>query len=425
VKFLNLTFRTYDNPQTTPLNLSKVGQAEIENCVVDTGTGGGAQSQPTHNAAGIIMPENNNWVISRIRNVDVRGYNVGYQLYEHSDVDDARVWMCNYGWYFPGSTHGIHMGATVTTACTRGVISGPTGGWVQRLDWSSYQAEHSILSINSFVGDSTWANTVVDFADTNSVLRGIIHFATVSSGVGASDTLTVLGTTNVTFYNENNHSFTGLKVSPLATNDSLTYPLLEATRSNGVPIFAMGQLAQPFDSFSALWLGSGQARDTVSVATNFTIAGDGTNLTAINVGQPLGGTAAKSVVQIQVGHITRIAVSNDAVYVLQPMTHGFMATSNFISGQTVVNPYAGPLHLIASIQLTTAAVTGNAAMALRIPGTATNVVGFNTAAATPANTGIFQELIGDVPPGASFVFTNTSVGVGNSVTLFTTEVKGD
>jgi hypothetical protein len=405
-----------------------VAQVSIRDCVVDTGTPGGAQSQPSAGTVGVILPKINNWVISEIYNMDVRGYDIGYQINEHADVDDARVWICNYGWYFPGGTHSVHMGHTVTAGVTRGVIGGPAGGFVQRIIWDNYAVEHSILTTNSSTGSAIWANSVADFCDTNSVLRGQVNFAAVQSGVGAVDSLTVLGTTNVTFYNENNHAFAGLKVSPLATNDSLTYPLLEATRSNGVPIFAIGQYQQPFERFSGVWLGAGQPRDVVSVATNFTIIGDGTNETTINVGQPLGGNASKSVIQIQVGHVTVATYSNNVITLVQPLNHGFIGLSNFVSGQFYTNKNLSPININASLQLISAAVSGATSMNLWMGGFSggfTNLVGYNTSVTSIAEAADYRTLEGNVAPGGWFVYTNTSTGAGNSVTLFKTQVTGD
>lgn len=420
LKLERLTFRVYDNPQTTPLNLANVGQAAIRDCVVDTGQPGGTQSQPTHAASGIITPDINNWVISEIHNVDVRGFNVGYQLNEHSDVEDARVWMCGHGWYFPGGTHGIHMGHTVTTGCTIGVIGGPTGGFVQRLDWEMYAVEHSILP-----GGGAWANTVADFWDTNSVIRGIINFAAVDSGVGAVDTFTIINTTNVSFFNANSHCFVSLNIKPTATNDVVNNYLFTGKDFNGAGVFNLGVYLQPFQNFSGLWLGPGSFNDPWQVATNFALLSNGTNSLAINAPQIEGGTAAGSQMQFSVGHVTKMILSNNQFTVNVPMNHGFMVLSNLVSGQVYSNPWSGPLHVAAVVQVITATVTGNAAMQLRIPGVITNSVGLTTAAGIPAQAGFFTQLVGDVPVGGTFVYTNTSVGANNSVTLFSAELKGD
>jgi len=422
LKLERLTFRAYDNPQTTPLNLQYVGQVAIRDCVVDTGQPGGQQSQPTHASVGIITPTINNWVISEIHNVDVRGFDVGYELNEHSDVDDARVWMCNKGWYFPGGTHGIHMGHTVTSGCTIGVIGGPTGGFVQRLDWDMYAVEHSVLPAGG-----AWANTVADFWDTNSVLRGIINFAAVDSGVGAADTFTVPSgtTTNVLFFNANSRSFHRMQVKPLQTNDVDNNYLLTIKDFNKAGVFNAGVYLQPFQNFSGIWLGPGSFNDPVQLATNFALLSNGTNSLTINAPQIEGGTAAASQLQFQVGHVTKMILSNGVFTINIPMNHGFIAISNFVSGQFYTNNTGAPWEVAGIVQLISTTVSGNVAMQMWIPNVITNSVGFNTSASIPAQGGDFRQLIGYVPAGGFFVFTNTSTGAGNSVTLFKSEVFGD
>lgn len=420
LKLERLAFRVYDNPQTSPLNLQYVGQVAIRDCTVDTGQPGGQQSQPTHASVGIVMPAINNWVISEIHNVDVRGFDVGYELNEHSDVDDARVWMCNKGWYFPGGTHGIRMGHTVTSGCTIGVVGGPTGGFIQRLDWEMYAVEHSVLP-----GGGAWANTVADFWDTNNVLRGIVNFASVDSGVGGGDTFTVNNTTNLAFFNANASAFVRLKVRPLKTNDVDSNYMLTGKDFNKAGVFNLGVYLQPFQNFSGLWLGPNSFNDSVQLATNFALLSDGTNQTTLNVGQIEGGSAAPSRLQFQVGHVNKAEMSNNVFNVEVPINHGFIAISNYISGQFYTNNYAGPIHVMGICQLITAQVAGNAAMQMWIPNVITNSVGIGTSTSLPPQSGDFRQLCGDIAPGGFFVFTNTSTGAGNSVTLFKSEVKGD
>lgn len=421
LKLERLTFRVYDNPQTTPLNLANVGQVSIRDCVIDTGQPGGQQSQPTHAAVGIITPTINNWVISEIHNVDVRGFDVAYELNEHSDVDDARAWMCNKGFYFPGGTHGIHMGHTVVSGCTIGVVGGPVG-FVQRLDWDMYAVEHSILPAGG-----AWANTVADFWDTNSTLRGIINFAAVDSGVGAVDTFTVpVGTTtNVLFFNANSRAFHRMQIKPLETNDVDNNYLLTAKDFNKAGVFNLGVYLQPFQNYSGLWLGPGSFNDPVQLATNFALLSNGTNSLAINAPMPEGGSAAGSFIQMQVGHVNKAILSNNAFNVSVPLAHGSIVLTNLISGQFYTNTTPATMRVTATIQMIAAQVSGNVAMQLWIQNVTTNSQGFATTASTPVQSGDFRQLLGWVPSGAFFVYTNTSTGAGNSVTLFKTEVESD
>lgn len=428
LKLDKLTFRTYDNPKTTPLNLANVAQVSIRDCVVDTGTPGGAQTQPSAGTVGVILPKINNWVISEIYNMDVRGYDVCYQISEHSDVNEARAWIANYAWSFPGGTHAAHMGHTVTTGVHQGVMGGPPG-FVQRIIWDSYAVEHSILTTNNATGSMLWANSVCDFGDTNSTLRGQVNFASVQSGVGASDTFVINNTTNVTFYNENNHSFNGVTIVSPGTNEPAANRLLSITDSNGVPVATVGHYPQPFQSFAGLWMGPQSSQNPWQLATNFTIITDSTNQTTINVGQPQGAGASNSVLLIQVGHVTVASFSNNVITFLQPLNHGYFGLSNIISGKLYTNTWwNGPIRMFTCVQLVKAAVAGSAAMQLRTYGFAggvTNTVGDTTTVTTLADSGDFRMIEGSVPFGGSFTFTNTSVNGANSATLFPVQMQGD
>lgn len=235
----NLIFQTYDAPKTTPLNMEWVSQFDFEHGVVDTHQPGGAQSDPTNFSVGIIMPGINNWVVSRLRDVDVRGYQVGIKVNEHSDFDDVRVWLTEFPFWFPGGTHACYMGHTIVTGHKYWNIGGPAG-FVQRVFWATYATEHSVLKTNSVVGSSTWANSTNDFGDTNSTLRGIINFSIVDGGVGAADDIGVNTgtTTNVTFFNLNNHKFTRVDVQPV---DPSQVTLFSVSHTNGNNAFKVSE----------------------------------------------------------------------------------------------------------------------------------------------------------------------------------------
>lgn len=185
----NVTLRNTDNPSSTPLNLFYTADCDIEHVVVDTGQGGGAQSYNANGAAAIILPGNNNWCKVLVHDVDIRGYYRGIKVSEHANVDAARISVCDTAFEFTGGTHALKFGQTIVQGCRRGVQGPPAGGWLQRIEWADYEVEHSIFGSNSVVGDSTWANSMIDFDDPNHGLKGIVHYATVQSGVGANDNL--------------------------------------------------------------------------------------------------------------------------------------------------------------------------------------------------------------------------------------------
>lgn len=96
-----------------------------------------------------------------------------------------------------------------------------------------------------------------------------------------------------------------------------------------------------------------------------------------------------------------------------------LVATNFISGQVYNNLTGRPLFVNASVNWTTAAVSGSAAMQLRVTGTgaSTNSVGEATSPAQTFTAPFTNTLSGFVPAGGTFVFTNVSSGSGNSAVM--------
>jgi hypothetical protein len=172
-------------------------------------------------------------------------------------------------------------------------------------------------------------------------------------------------------------------------------------------------------------MGPGSFDDTWQLATNFALLSDGTNHTVLNAGMPEGGSPTNSYLDFQIAHSSVHKMSNGVETVTIPFNHGFMIGSNYNSGQMNTNVWAGPISVKANVQLTKAAVSGNAGMQLWVIGLVTNTVGDATTASTIADASDFRQLIGSIPAGGAFVFTNNSTGAGNSSTLFRAEVTGD
>lgn len=99
----------------------------------------------------------------------------------------------------------------------------------------------------------------------------------------------------------------------------------------------------------------------------------------------------------------------------------FPIQTNFISGQLYTNGYNRPVQALANIGITTAAVTGDAGMALWIisgvgRGT-TNYESISTTVAVSLAMSYTNQLSGFIPTNAIYAFTNISSGAGNSATL--------
>lgn len=92
--------------------------------------------------------------------------------------------------------------------------------------------------------------------------------------------------------------------------------------------------------------------------------------------------------------------------------------TNFVSGAYYINTFGGPIEVKANATLTTAAVVGGAKLELRIAGAGGTT---NQSAVQTVGTSIpvtyTNILSGVVPYGYQYVFTNTSVGAGNSAAL--------
>ncbi len=177
VHFQNLTFRTYDNPNITPLNLQYVGQVTVQDCLFDTGTILNQISQPLNLSRGIIMPQMSNWAMSRLINCVFVGYHYGAMWSEHCVIDDARSWCCNFGFQSNGGPHGVMIRRAMAVGCT-GVMAffeQPS----RLLGPACIDAEHT-----NFQGDRAWQNTTVDIVDPGSNAMGDCYFNAVASNVG-------------------------------------------------------------------------------------------------------------------------------------------------------------------------------------------------------------------------------------------------
>lgn len=86
----NLVFRTIDNPTNDAVDLRGNSRNEIENCVIDTGVTGDAQTVPTNGAVALRMAARF-CEAQVIRSLVITGYAVGIEMSEH--VDASNIWM--------------------------------------------------------------------------------------------------------------------------------------------------------------------------------------------------------------------------------------------------------------------------------------------------------------------------------------------
>lgn len=175
-KFNNLTFRTYNNPKITPINLQQVGQADVSDCHMDNGRIVTAVAQPTNAAYGLILPLVNNWADVSARRINIVGFGTGVQWAEHANIDHAQAWVCSTGFELMPTFHGSRAGRLMYVGCTTGMRFTSGGAGLHRVIVSELAAEHTAF------GD--WRDTTTDIADSSNVGKGIIHYAFVLSDVG-------------------------------------------------------------------------------------------------------------------------------------------------------------------------------------------------------------------------------------------------
>lgn len=216
----NITFRTYDNPQITPINCGWMGNCDISQVEVDTGTVLGNISQPTHGAYGIIMPYSNNWTNNPINDVNIMAYNTDISMSEHTTANDLNLWSSPICIQLPGSYHALYIGRVLLTGCGEeinadGTNPGPGSPQNQYLVISEMATEHTAQT-----GGRTWMNTTEDLNDPSNFVYGSINFLSVTSNIGTTATFTKNGGANVSLYNmflNTDTNLTGLGISTTTT----------------------------------------------------------------------------------------------------------------------------------------------------------------------------------------------------------------
>jgi hypothetical protein len=141
---------------------------------------------PTHNqSAAITTPANNNAAFTYMRNVDVAGYWVAFELSEHADLDYSSAWKCAWVMTFPGANHGIRIGRLGDYQCQNGM--GFTG-FVTRFSIEQWAIERAA---------SGWSVRGMDIADGTSLGVGDVTWAAVTQNIGPSHGFTKNGGANI------------------------------------------------------------------------------------------------------------------------------------------------------------------------------------------------------------------------------------
>jgi len=191
----NLTCRTYNQNQTTPLDLGYVGTVTARNILIDSGTPGSALVAPTnYYVYAFISPRANNWAVQRLDNIIVLGHTCAFLLSEHVDGNNLSAFLCFNGVEFPGSYHSIAISRLGTYECRTPIYasgaSNPSNQVVQIGEWN--------VENGSLTNTLSWANTTYSIYDEGNNLRGWLGFNGVTAGVGFAAGMTNnVGATNV------------------------------------------------------------------------------------------------------------------------------------------------------------------------------------------------------------------------------------
>ncbi len=195
VSIENLTFRTYDNPQLSGLNLRHVAACRLENVVADTGVySNAAVSQPKYaDATGILLPKNNNSAMTLLNQVTVIGYYIGIELGEHTNADGLTVAACYQAVRVVGGAHGILIKRLLDQWCTYGLtFPGALKAGepkVARIDVLQYAIERTAVG---------WQARSHDLYDPDNHARGQLRYAAVAAGGGPVSAFTRKGGERIT-----------------------------------------------------------------------------------------------------------------------------------------------------------------------------------------------------------------------------------
>jgi hypothetical protein len=188
----NLTFRTYDNPSISALQLQYTAAVDLQNVTVDTGIYNlhNVTKPTTTTAYAFILPAMDNGAFTRLNNCCAIGYYFGYYLGEHAHIDFASAWACIAAAEMPANNHATMISRFLAVWC-------PTGF---RVTGNHYMVVSQYDCERSTAGD--WFDPTIttgyDIDDAGGNGHGIINLELVLSGSGHSTSLRYNGAANIT-----------------------------------------------------------------------------------------------------------------------------------------------------------------------------------------------------------------------------------
>lgn len=197
--FQNLTFRQTNDPSYGCLDFRNMGAMKVVDCNFDINTNE-AGVQYANSATALSTPQNGNWCKTIIEHVGVLGYNVAYELNEHTAANDIQAFTCGVGMVSYGGFHSVEIGQAVfQNTLYNFIFNATTVITVQNVSVEHAASGHFVISD--------------DIYDPTGNGHGYINYNVIQAGTGYSTTWNVNGGANLDWYDIHRSLYTH-KVNP-------------------------------------------------------------------------------------------------------------------------------------------------------------------------------------------------------------------
>lgn len=182
----DITWRTYDNPNISGVDMGMCGNAIFENVVVDTGLGNVSMTtQPSHGTFGLRTPRvSTGMAMDAFDHVYVLGYGIGIIFAEQFRSDWFSVMRCNIGMQAAFSYHPA-WGIGLISECPTGIV------------FTDRQSVDFSLDIQPGA-PGNWYSPLPgrDLVDSTNKCTGVIKYARVEGMTGNRGVVSVTGMLN-------------------------------------------------------------------------------------------------------------------------------------------------------------------------------------------------------------------------------------
>jgi hypothetical protein len=201
----NLNFVVPPNPTFNGIDAPYLS-VDIKDCMFDARVPGGGTVQPVNGSTAVLLPWNNNWCMSRVRNVLIIGWGTAMMIGENANVDEVKFENTIYGLGFWPCFHPARIGHVIGASSTYILSANPPYGYFPSgnpvnppsipLSVECLAIEHD--GTNSTTDVAPWMQTVADVLDTANGFHGTVKYNIVNGGVGNTNQLwTKIGGANL------------------------------------------------------------------------------------------------------------------------------------------------------------------------------------------------------------------------------------